>query len=354
MSSLAPLLESFFTKRLIAQRNSSPNTIAAYRDTYKLLLHFAHRRTGKTPSKLDIEDIDAELVSAFLHYLERERGNQPRTRNARLTAIRALFQYASFERPEHGALIQRVLAIPAKRTDRPELTFLSDEEVDAVLASPDRQTRLGRRDHALILLDVITGLRASELTSLTLRDVHLGDKNYVSCTGKGRKQRSTPLTKLVAVALQLWMRELGGAPGDPLFPGHRGAPLGRDAIRRIVKRHTKKAVPHCPSLAKKAVSPHSLRHTAAMRLLHAGVDTSVIALVLGHESPRTTYIYLHADLRLKEHALDRATPPNTPRGRYKPTDKLLAFLDSLQLCSPPADPRPADQARHHHPPQEAA
>lgn len=328
MSPLAPLLESFFTQRLLTQRNASPNTIAAYRDTFRLLLTFAHRHTGKTPSRLDIADIDGALIGAFLDYLERDRGCSKRTCNARLTAIRSLFQYASYEHPEHAATIQRVLAIPPKRTHHPQLTFLTEAEVDALLADPDRSTPLGRRDHALLLLAIQTGLRVSELTALRRQDVHLDTGAYVTCVGKGRKQRSTPLTQQTVAVLRDWLRR-PGAQTDPLFPGPAGNALGRDAVRRLVTRHVNNAALHCRSLASKRVSPHTLRHTAAMRLLQAGVDTSVIALWLGHEQPRTTLIYLHADLRLKERALERTAPPNTKPGRYRAPDALLAFLDSL-------------------------
>lgn len=329
MSSLAPLLQSFFTQRLLTQRNASPNTVAAYRDTFRLLLGFAHQHTGKAPSQLDIVDLDAALIGAFLDYLERERASSRRTRNARLTAIRSLFRYASFEHPEHSAVIARVLAIPPKRTDRPQVTFLTDAEVDALLASPNRSTRLGRRDHALLLLAVQTGLRVSELTALRRQDVHLGTGAYVTCLGKGRKQRSTPLTRQTVTVLRAWLREPGATPADPLFPGPHGSPLGRDAVRRLVTKHIDSASARCPSLTNKTVSPHTLRHTAAMRLLQAGVDTSVIAMWLGHEQPRTTLIYLHADLRLKERALERTAPPNTQPGRYRAPDALLAFLEGL-------------------------
>jgi integrase/recombinase XerD len=329
MSTLGPTLQAFFTDRLIAQRHASPHTIAAYRDTLRLLLGFAERRVGRQACKLEIADLDATLVGAFLDHLERERGNSVRTRNARLAAIHSLFRYAALRHPEQGALIERVLAIPPKRTDRALITFLDDNEVDALLASPDRTTLTGRRDHALLLLAVQTGLRATELTGLSCADIHLGTGAHVSCTGKGRKQRITPLTRDTVAVLRTWLRERGGQPADPLFPTSRGTRLSRDALERRLTKHTAAAASHCPSLAAKNVTLHVLRHTAAMRLLHAGVDTSVIALWLGHERIDTTRIYLHADLALKERALARTTSPKGTPGRYRPPDPVLAYLESL-------------------------
>lgn len=330
MSSLAPLLESFFTERLVAQRRASPNTVAAYRDAWCLLLRFAHGRTGKAPSRLELADLDAPLVGAFLTYLEEERGASTRTRNARLTAVRSLFQFASFKCPEHAALIQRVLAIPSKEADRALVTFLAEEEMGALLESPDRHSRTGRRDHALLVLALQTGLRASELAGLTCGDVVLASGAHVRCRGKGRKERATPLTRTTREVMRAWLKERGGRPTDPLFPGPSGGPLSRDALRRIVERHVATARAKCPSLAAKAVSPHVLRHSCSMDMLRRGVDIAVIALVLGHESVRTTSkIYLHADLSLKEKALARTAPPNTRPGRYRPSDPLLAFLEEL-------------------------
>jgi integrase/recombinase XerD len=329
MSTLGPTLQAFFTDRLIAQRHASPHTIAAYRDTLRLLLGFAERRVGRQACKLEIADLDATLVGAFLDHLERERGNSVRTRNARLAAIHSLFRYAALRHPEQAALIERVLAIPPKRTDRALITFLDDNEVDALLASPDRTTLTGRRDHALLLLAVQTGLRATELTGLSCADIHLGTGAHVSCTGKGRKQRITPLTRDTVAVLRTWLRERGGQRADPLFPTSRGTRLSRDALERRLTKHTAAAASHCPSLAAKNVTLHVLRHTAAMRLLHAGVDTSVIALWLGHERIDTTRIYLHADLALKERALARTTSPKGTPGRYRPPDPVLAYLESL-------------------------
>lgn len=329
MSALAATLQVFFTDRLIRQRQVSPHTIAAYRDTIRLLLTFAKQRTGKPPCKLELPDLDSVLIGAFLDYLERERDNSVRTRNARLAAIHSLFQFASLRHPEHADLIARVLDIPTKRCDRSLVTFLTDGEVDALLASPDRTTWTGRRDHALLLLAIQTGLRASELTRLTCGDVALGTGAHVSCHGKGRKERVTPLTSGTVAVLRNWMTERSGNPADPLFPTRRGSSLSRDAVERRIAKYSRNAARTCTTLRTKKVTPHVLRHSAAMRLLHAGVDTSVIALWLGHETIDTTQIYLHANLALKEKALARTTPLNGKPGRYQPSDTLLAFLEGL-------------------------
>jgi site-specific recombinase XerD len=329
MTALAPTLQAFFTDRLVRQRHASPQTVAAYRDAIKLLLAFAQQRTGKQPSELDLADIDVALVGAFLDHLEHERGNTPRTRNARLAAIRSLFRFAALHHPEHAASIARVLAIPPKRFERGVITYLTEPEVNALLAAPDRSAWTGRRDHTLLLVAVETGLRASELTGLNRGDVHLHSGPHVSCRGKGRKQRVTPLTRTTTTALRVWLDERGGRADEPLFPTSRGRRLSRGAVERRLATHTATAAGACPSLANKKVTLHVLRHTAAMRLLHAGVDTSVIALWLGHEQVDTTQVYLHADLALKERALARTTPPNTRPGRYRPSDTLLDFLQSL-------------------------
>lgn len=329
MSTLAPTLQAFFTQRLATERDASPHTIGAYRDTWRLLLLFAQDRTGRPPSRLDFADLDAGLVTAFLIRLETERGNSVTTRNARLTAIRSLFRYAALRHPEHAGLIQRVLAIPSKRHEQTMVHFLAPQEVDALLAAPNRTSWYGRRDYALLTLTVQTGLRVSELTNLTIGDVHLGTGACVHCLGKGRKQRVTPLTSQTVAVLTVWLRERAGNPSDPLFPSRRGRPLTTDAVAWLLTKHVTTATRRCPTLASKNVTPHVLRHTAAMRLLQAGVDTSVIALWLGHESVQSTQVYLHADLALKEQALARTTPPQTAPGRYRPTDKLLAFLEAL-------------------------
>ncbi|MDQ6909167.1 MAG: site-specific integrase [Actinomycetota bacterium] len=330
MSALAPLLEAFFSERLIGQRDASPNTVAAYRDAFCLLLRFTKSRTGRAPHQLGIEDLDAALIGAFLNHLETDRNASVRTRNARLTAIRSLFAFAAFRHPEHAALIQRVLAIPTKRTDKVLVTYLTEEEAAALLAAPDCSTRIGRRDHALLLVALETGLRVSELTGLTCAAVQLGTGAHVRCHGKGRKERITPLRREARAVLRAWLAERDGAATDSLFPGPKGGRLSRDAVRRLVERHVATAELSCPSLAAKDVTPHTLRHSCAMNLLRHGVDTATIALWLGHEDVRTTYgVYLHADLGLKEKALAKTAPPGTRPGRYRPPDQLLAFLEAL-------------------------
>lgn len=329
MSLLAPTLQSFFTQWLVGQRRVSQHTVAAYRDTFRLLPAFAQQATGRAPSQLDWDDLDAPLITSFLEQLETKRHNSTRTRNARLAAVHSLFRFAALRHPEHAALIQRVLAIPQKRGERNLVTFLEPPEVAALLAAPNRDRRVGRRDHAMLVLAIQTGLRVSELISLNCQDARLGTGAHVRCRGKGRKERVTPLTDLTVAVLRTWLAETQGQPATPLFPGPSGEPLTRDAVALIVSKHARTASARCPSLAHKKVSPHVLRHTCAMQLLRAGVDISTIALWLGHESPQTTQIYLHADLALKERALARTTPPDAPIGRYQPPDAILAFLEAL-------------------------
>jgi len=309
MSLLAPTLQAFFSERLIGQRHASPHTIVAYRDTIRLLLTFAAERTAKQPSVLDVDDLDAPLIGAFLDHLEHERGNTVRTRNARLAAVRSLFRYAALRHPEHAATIQRVLAIPAKRTDRALVTFLTRLELQALLDTPDQSTWIGRRDHALMLLAAQTGLRVSELLDLTYGDISLSVGAHVHCLGKGRKHRITPLTKQTVAVMRAWARECNGQPDEPLFTTSTGRKLSRDAIEHRLAKHAATAAITCPSLAAKTVTPHVLRHTAAMCLLHADVDTTVIALWLGHEQIQTTQIYLHADLAIKQKALVASHQP---------------------------------------------
>jgi integrase/recombinase XerD len=329
MSTLAPTLQAFFTDRLARQRQASSHTVASYRDALRLLLVFAEVRTGTPPSNLDVADLNVELIGAFLDHLEKERGNSVRTRNVRLAAIHSLFRFAALRHPEHAAVIGRVLAMPQKRCYRALISYLGEEEIAALLTAPDRATWTGRRDHVLLLVAVQTGLRASELIGLTLGDVHLGTGAHVSCHGKGRKERVTPLTTGAVAALRVWLAERSGHPSDPLFPNRRGGQLSRDALEHRLCRYVAIATRTCPTLGDKKITLHVLRHTAAMRLLHAGVDTSVIALWLGHERVETTQIYLHADLALKEQALARTAPLNSPPGRYRPPDAMLAFLEGL-------------------------
>jgi integrase/recombinase XerD len=329
MTALATTLQAFFTDRLMRQRQVSPHTLGAYRDTLRLLLVFASAQKEKEPSKLDIDDLDAALIGAFLDHLEHQRKNSVRTRNARLAAIRSLFRYAALRHPEYAALIERVLAIPPKRFDRRLVSFLTEPELDALLAAIDRSTWTGRRDHALFGLAAQTGLRASELTGLRCADVHLGAGAHVSCLGKGRKLRITPLTSGTVTTLRVWLAERAGQAEEPLFSTKTGRALSRDALEHRLAKYVAIGARRYPSLGRKKVTMHVLRHSAAMRLLRAGVDNSVIALWLGHEQIATTQIYLHADLELKERALARTCPPNIAPGRYRPPDKLLAFLEAL-------------------------
>jgi integrase/recombinase XerD len=329
MTAITATVQAFFTERLIGQCHASPHTVAAYRDTIRMLLAFTSARTGTTCHRLEFTDLSAETIGAFLDHLEHERHNSVRTRNARLAAIHSLFAFAALRHPEHADDIGRVLAIPAKRGDHTVITYLTDIEAQALLDAPDRTTRTGRRDHALLTLAVQTGLRASELISLTRTDIHLDTAAHVSCRGKGRKHRITPLTAATATVLRAWMTETTRAGEDPLFPSIRGGPLSLDALAQRVAVHTAAAASSCPTLAHKHVTPHVLRHSAAMRLLHAGVDVTVIALWLGHENISTTRIYLEADLELKQRALDRTVPITSPPGRYRPPDQLIAFLEAL-------------------------
>jgi site-specific recombinase XerD len=329
VNDLAPILQGFFTDRLARQKKASPNTVGAYRDACRLLLSFAQDKTGRAPSRLSLADLDAALIGEFLQHLEDKRGNGSATRNARLAAIHSLFRYAAPRAPEHAATISQVLAIPPRRRERATVSYLTPAETDTLLAAPDRGTWHGRRDHALLLTAVQTGLRVSELTGLTRQDAHLGAGPHVRCHGKGRKDRATPLTSQSVKVLRTWLAETGTSPDGPLFPARAGSRLSRDAVERLVAKHAATAEAACPSIKEKNVTPHTLRHTAAMSLLRGGVDTSVIALWLGHEDAETTQVYLHADMTIKEQALARVHQPGTSPGRYRPPDTLLAFLDNL-------------------------
>ena len=329
MSALAPTLEAFFAERLMRQRQASPHTIAAYRDGWRLLLGYAAQRTAKQPYQLDLGDLNAELISDFLTHLETERHNSVRTRNARLAAIRSFFRFAALRHPEHAALTARVLDIPTKHCDRDVVNYLNEAESDALVASPATQTWCGRRDRALLATALQTGLRVSELTGLRNCDVELGTGAHLRCRGKGRKARATPLRSDVVAVLRAWIKERQGAPEDPLFPTRGGTPLTRDAVAALVEKHSANAAQCQPTLATKKITPHVLRHSCAMSLLRRGVDRSVIAMWLGHERLDTVSIYIHADMTIKERALARTTPLHVKPGRYRPRDRLLAFLDSL-------------------------
>jgi integrase/recombinase XerD len=328
-ATFATLLTRFFTQRLIQQRRASPHTIESYRDTFHMLLLFAKTRLGKEPSQLTIEQVDAPLVSSFLDDLETRRGIGARSRNLRLTAIRSFFRFAAFELPAQSESIQRVLTIPCKRCVHEQIHYLTRPEVDALLAAPDQTTWSGRRDHAWLLLAIQTGLRVSELTGLTLQDVQSGAGAHVHVLGKGRKERCIPLTKQTAAVMQAWLKEPARGGGQIVFPNRQGGRMSNDGIQYLLGLHVTTAKRHCASLENKKVSPHVLRHTSAMELLQAGVDTTVIALWLGHESVETTHVYLEADLAMKKQMLAKTTAHDGTPGVSRPPDTLLAFLKAL-------------------------
>jgi len=323
------LLQTFFTDRLLQQWRASTHTVASYRDAFRLLLRFAKENLDKEPSALSLEDLTPDFLSAFLNYVENDRGNSIRTRNVRLAAIHSFFRYVSFSEPAYAELCYRILAIPSKRFERRPIEFLTREEINALSEAPDKATWVGRRDRTLLLIAVQTGLRVSELIKLRCVHVVLGTGAHVRCEGKGRKQRCTPLLRETAEVMSSCLRELNGQLETPVFPSIRGGSLSRDAVEHLVARHCKTAQLHCHSLNRKKVTPHVLRHTAAMELLQHGIDRSVIALWLGHESVETTQMYLHADMRLKQQALSRITPLGVKPSLYKPDDELMAFLEGL-------------------------
>ena len=323
------LLESFFLDRLMRQRQASPSTIASYRDTFRLLLHYAQQRLHKAPSEVTVPDLDTGFLGAFLDHLEHHRANSARSRNVRLAALHSFFRYVAWQAPEYSAVAQRVLAIPSKRYVRRPICFLTSEEIDALLAAPDLATWSGRRDRALLLLTVQTGLRAAEVIGLRCEHLVLGPGAHVQCLGKGRKARCTPLRKDTVTVLRGWLRERQCQPSDPLFPTTHGRALGHDGLAYLLTKHLTVARRRCPSLTKKRVTFHALRHSLAMNLLHHGVDRSVIALWLGHEHVETTSMYLQADMQLKEQALARTKVIGVRISRYRPSDRALAFLNAL-------------------------
>lgn len=328
-ATLPALIQQFFTDRLCTQMEASPNTIAGYRDTFRLLLRFASEQIGKGPAKLKVDDLDCVLVGDFLAHVESERRNSARSRNTRLAAIRSFFRFVAMSEPAYMLHCQRILAMPSKRYVRRTVDFLDRTEMNALLAAPDRSTWIGRRDHAILIIALQTGLRASELINLRRCDIVTGAGAHIRCEGKGRKQRSTPLRQETVKVMEVWLKERAGDDRDPLFATVKGTKLSRDALEAIVRRHVLSGSRLCPSLVGKRVSPHILRHSTAMELLHHGVDQTVIALWLGHESVETTQVYLHADMRLKEAALARIKAPESKSGRYRPDDSLLAFLESI-------------------------
>jgi integrase/recombinase XerD len=328
-ATLPSLLQSFFTVRLMTQRKVSAHTITSYRDTFRLLLQFTHKRLRKAPSQLALSDLNAPLIDAFLNDLQKSRHNGARSRNLRLTAIRSFFRYAALEAPAESGIIQRVLAIPNQRQPRALVGFLTRPEIEALLAAPNRTKWLGRRDHAFLITAIQTGLRLSEMTALRQEDLSLGVGAHVRCHGKGRKERCTPLAKPTVAVLKAWIREQGSEPSKTLFPSSRSGPLSADGVQHLLARHVATARKTCASLRKKRVSPHVLRHAAAMELLQGGVDRAVIALWLGHESVETTQIYLDADLALKEQAMAKTNPVEGAAKRFHPDDELLDFLKKL-------------------------
>jgi integrase/recombinase XerD len=326
---LPALIQHFFTGRLQTQLGASAHTVAAYRDTFRLLLVFVAQCRAREPSNLRLEDLDATFLSAFLDHLESQRGNGVKTRNNRLAALHAFFRFVSYEEPQCLLQCQQVLAIPTKRSSKRLVEFLNEQETAALLATPDLSTWIGRRDHTLLLVAAQTGLRNSELRGLRGRDVELGVGAYLRCTGKGRKTRCTPLRADVVAALRHWLAEQTPRADDPVFPSLRGGVLSADALQRLVNRHVQAASTTCVSLRGRTITPHTLRHSAAMALLQHGVDLAVIALWLGHESIETTQQYLHADMQLKERALGYSDPAQSPPSRFQPEDSLLAFLKAL-------------------------
>lgn len=328
-TTFAPLLQRYFSQRLITQKQASPHTIASYRDTFRLFLQFARRQTSKAPSDLALSDINVDLIESFLTDLEKHRSISARSRNLRLSALRSFFRYALYYEPEHAGRIQQILAVPAKRHDRTIVNFLTHTEVEALLAVPDTGTWNGRRDHALLLVAFQTGLRLSELTGLRRQDLELETGAHLRCLGKGRKERCTPLAAKTVQEIKAWMKEPAPRGSEFLFPTVHGRRMSADAVQYLLAKYTALARRSCLSLRNKRVSPHVARHTAAMELLQAGVDLSVIALWLGHESIETTQKYLDANLALKEAALAKTLPLASQNRRFKPDDRLLQFLNAL-------------------------
>ncbi len=323
------LLETFFTEWLLQQKCVSPHTIASYRDTFCLLLRYAKNQLHKTPEKLSLPELNASLIVDFLDYLQQERGTSARSRNVRLAAIHSFYHYVALQAPSYSGLIEQVLAIPSMRYERHPIEFLTHDEIEVLLASIDQKTWFGRRDRTMLLLALQTGLRVSELIGLYWKDIFFGTGAHVCCLGKGRKTRCTPLRKDTVTALQSWKHEQGDPSDTPIFPNMRGLPLSRDGVAYILAKHVAIASERCSSMQQKRISPHVLRHSAAMELLQSGIDCAVIALWLGHESMDTTQIYLHASLKIKEQALDKTKPTNGKPGRYRPDDNLIAFLKGL-------------------------
>ncbi len=323
------LLQQFFVERLIQQRNASPRTVASYRDTFRLFLQFAQQILHKPPTTIALTDLDVDLVLSFLKYLEVQRRNTVRSRNARLAAIRSFLHYAALKEPAALKTIHGVLAIPMKRFNRPLVGFLSREEIEALLDAPDPLTWCGQRDHMMLTMLYNTGARVSEIIRMTVDDIVLDHSPSVRIHGKGRKERRVPLWKSTITRLRPWLRQIGNTPGQPLLPNRNGGPMSRTGVTDRLQLAAKTAALHCPQLKKRSISPHLIRHSTASHLLQAGVDLTVISLWLGHESTTTTHIYVEADLAMKERALNTLQAPHTRQHRYRPSDTLLQFLESL-------------------------
>ena len=326
---LGTLLQQFFTEYLMQQRAASPCTIASYRDTFCLLFAFTERKLGKRPAALCLENITADLVLEFLEYLENERHNSIRTRNACCAAIRSFMHYVARKAPFALAITQSVLAIPAKRFERPLVGFLSREQIEAVLAAPDRNTWSGQRDRVMFATLYNTGARVSELTGMRIGDLCLAPTATVHIRGKGRKERTVPLWRNTASQLRRWLRHGPRAQERPLFPNRTGGAMTRTSVAERLRLAVHTAAQRFPELATRRISPHLVRHSTAMHLLQSGVDITVIALWLGHESPATTHTYIEADLAMKERAMQALSPPKVQSVRYKPDDRVLAFLRGL-------------------------
>jgi integrase/recombinase XerD len=323
------LLQAFFTDRLMTQKQASSHTIASYRDTFRLLIEYVHQTLKKEPATIRIADLSTDCIVGFLNHLEKTRGVTARSRNQRLGAIRSFFRYVAFKAPEHSGLVQQILAVPCKRHDQKLVDFLTREEIEAILQKPDRNTWIGRRDHALILLAVQTGMRVSELTGLCRKDLAIESAAYVRCFGKGRRNRCVPLTRQTVAVLRSWLKQVPASPEAPLFPNSRGGRMSSDCFQYLLGKYAVAARQMIPSLKEKRVSPHVLRHSTAIQLLLSGVDRSLIALWLGHQTVETTQIYLDANLAMKESILKMVTPIKTDRKRFRADDALLSFLNAL-------------------------
>jgi site-specific recombinase XerD len=328
-SLIAPHLQAFFADYLCHQKRLSPQTIVSCRDTFRLWLTFLKDQTGIEPSALRLADLDAPAVLDFLHYLEDQRGNSVRSRNIRLSAIRSFFRLVALRDPDSIGIVTRVLAIPSKREDKKLIGYLTRTEIQALLAAPDTSKWSGRRDQALLLTMYNSGARVSEITALKRDQICFGVSSFIQLTGKGRKERTVPLWSETARVLKAWFEELGDDARSIAFPNARGKPLTREGVDYLLKQAIQRAIPECPSLATKKITPHTVRHATAMHLLQAGIDIATIALWLGHESIETTHVYLQADLAMQEKSLEKLDPIAGEWQRFQADDPLLTVLNSL-------------------------